>query len=1018
MVKVSLIIPVYNSEEYLKQCLDSIINQSLEDIEVICINDGSTDESLNILNSYSKLDNRIKVIDNKTNKKQGFSRNRGLDLAIGEYILFVDSDDWLRADACETLYNMSKDLDCDLLYFLLENYSHEKESFYQTDYYDLSFLPYDLEGSIFNHKDIKDYVFSLSVSPCQKFYKRELVENIRFPEDIFFEDNIFHWDVILSASKISLTRQYLYFRRIRNDSVTSKGDEKYLDTLKILPLRENIFKKHNLFDFYKKSIVNAHVQYLNQWFEFMEIDFKQEYWDLMKEDFTNIKSDEEMHLIYLNNLSIKLKEFYLNVLNSKDFFDYINSYGENELKEKLHIHMNTNNDIILNKNNINPKISIILSIYNNEKYLITSLSSILNQTYDNFEIICVDDGSLDNSLNLLKIYAKDKDNIKIISNESYKGLKLSLIQGLKEASGDYVLFLSADDWLDLNTLDYFVNILNDMSLDILIFKSLFYNEDKGFIIDSKAYEDFESIGKEENLWSFSYKNFEDIKKEENTPFYSKVFNSNDLDLSFKFKLDSYLFNGLYNKSFLDKYFMNICTELDNNKNKLSNNLETNELFIKLYEKAYKLMFLDKFIYTYRLYDDRKNNFKFYIKHNKINQLVINSKFPPFDDVSGMVLSKRIILNKKPVDVIYQNYENSNDFDINNLIDFYIGNRIVVENKSLSNTIPGISTFVREGIKKIEDSNNDYKYITSRAWTLDSHFLAMEYKLKHPEVKWTAEFSDPLIYDIYGKIRQGIQLKNISNLNHISIINKYIGELNKKINSSNDSTNQAFPFVKDSDHLYYLVEYLPFLFADIVRFTNKNQREVMLSYFDDNVKDYVIAKSEVKPHPTLDNYYYHLKNINYEIDNDCINFGYFGLYAEKRDFNQLFEIISNLDSNIKSKIKIHMFLSNFGEASKLIENSPIFDNIIINPKVSLLDCLNLTTKMDVLLVNDTITEGIFKVNPYLPSKFADYFGSGKDIWAFVEDGSILSNKDLKYKSYLNNVDSIKSTLNQIIDDKLN
>lgn len=1017
MVKVSLIIPVYNAENYLNQCLDSIINQSLEDIEVICINDGSTDDSLNILNSYSKADNRIKVLDNKTNKKQGFSRNRGLDIATGEYILFVDSDDWLRADACEVLYDMSKELGCDLLFFLLENYIPEKDYFYQNDYYDLFRLSPNLEGNIFNHKDIKDYVFSLSVSPCQKFYKRELIENIRFPEDIFFEDNTFHWDVLLSASKISLTRQYLYFRRIRENSVTSKGDRKYFDTLKIVPLREDIFKKHDLFDFYVNGIVNLHVQYLKQWFEFMEIDFKQEYWDLVKEDFKNIESDEKMHTIYLKVLSIKHKEFYLNVLNSRDFYDYINCYADDNLKNDLNIiYQSTKKEEVLTKNNINPKISIILSIYNNEKYLITSLSSILNQAYDNFEIICVDDGSLDNSLNLLKVYAKDKDNIKIIGNESHKGLKLSLIQGLKEASGDYVLFLSADDWLDLNALNYFVNILNDVSLDILIFKSIFYNENKGFIIDSNAYKDFNNIDKEENIGYFAYEKVEDIEKEENTSFYSKVFNSNDLDLSFKFKLDSYLFNGLYNKSFLDKYFMNICVELDNNKNNLSNNLETNELFIKLYENAYKLMFLDKFLYTYRLYDDRKNNFKFYIKHNDVNRLVISSKFPPFDDVSGIVLSKRIILNKEPVDVIYQNYKDSNDFDINDLVDFYIVNRMVVENKSLSNTILGISTFVREGIKKIEDSNTDYKYITSRCWTLDSHFLSMEYKLKHPEVKWTAEFSDPLIYDIHGEIRHGIKLSNIPNFkNHINLINNHINKLNKKLSSNNDS-NTVFPLVKDSDNLYYLIEYLSFLFADTIRFTNKNQREIMLSYFDDNIKDYVMAKSEIKPHPTLDNGYYYLKDIDYEVDNSCINFGYFGLYAEKRDFNQLFEVISNLNPDIKSKIKIHMFLSNSTQAFELIENSPVFENIIINSKVSILDCLNLTTKMDVLLVNDTITDGVFKVNPYLPSKFADYLGSNKDIWAFVEEGSILSTKDLKYKSYLD-LESIKLVLNQIIDDKL-
>ena len=101
---ISLIIPVYNVENYLRQCLDSIINQTLKEIEIICINDGSTDSSKQILEEYALKDERIKIINQK-NKGAGAARNSGIDAATGEYIGFVDSDDWVNLDAFEKLYN-------------------------------------------------------------------------------------------------------------------------------------------------------------------------------------------------------------------------------------------------------------------------------------------------------------------------------------------------------------------------------------------------------------------------------------------------------------------------------------------------------------------------------------------------------------------------------------------------------------------------------------------------------------------------------------------------------------------------------------------------------------------------------------------------------------------------------------------------------------------------------------------------------------------------------------------------
>ena len=113
MIKVSVIVPVYNTEEYLEKCLNSLINQTLKEIEIICVNDGSTDNSGKILKQYAKRYPQVKVIEQQ-NLKQGAARNNGVKTATGEYIGYVDSDDWVDLDYFEKLYNTAKKYDSDI----------------------------------------------------------------------------------------------------------------------------------------------------------------------------------------------------------------------------------------------------------------------------------------------------------------------------------------------------------------------------------------------------------------------------------------------------------------------------------------------------------------------------------------------------------------------------------------------------------------------------------------------------------------------------------------------------------------------------------------------------------------------------------------------------------------------------------------------------------------------------------------------------------------------------------------
>ena len=183
MPKVSIIVPVYNEEEYVSTCLDSLINQTLDDIEIILIDDSSTDNSLNILLDYAKKYPNIKVYHNEKNIGQGASRNRGLSLATGEYIGFVDSDDYIRNTMYEDMYkavlnnNYPEVVTTEIMFVKDDGYANR----------DLEFLARGKE-KIINPTLDKNAVISESPAVCNKIFRRDTLKDFYFVEDSLFED--------------------------------------------------------------------------------------------------------------------------------------------------------------------------------------------------------------------------------------------------------------------------------------------------------------------------------------------------------------------------------------------------------------------------------------------------------------------------------------------------------------------------------------------------------------------------------------------------------------------------------------------------------------------------------------------------------------------------------------------------------------------------------------------------------------------------------------------------------------
>ena len=213
MPKVSVIIPVYNVEKYLRECLDSVINQTLKDIEIICIDDGSTDNSLSILEKYAKKDKRVKIIALNHNIKQGGARNRGLDIAVGKYIMFVDSDDYLALNTIESFYNAINKTGVDIVISSIHNFNMCKNTenmFCEMQKYINS--TNKEEGIYYIDRNFTEF----RVGPVAKLFKKSIIDKykIRFPENIIQEDEAFHWCYFSVINSIYFLSGEYYYRRI------------------------------------------------------------------------------------------------------------------------------------------------------------------------------------------------------------------------------------------------------------------------------------------------------------------------------------------------------------------------------------------------------------------------------------------------------------------------------------------------------------------------------------------------------------------------------------------------------------------------------------------------------------------------------------------------------------------------------------------------------------------------------------------------------------------------------------
>lgn len=434
-IPISIIVPVYNVEPYLRQCLDSILGQTFTNFEVVLVNDGSTDNSGFICQEYARLDSRFKYFE-KENGGVSDARNSGLDLAQGDYVTFLDADDFLFEDHLEKLYRATTLSDADIMIGGYSRFDGSDFYFYKDHFKRDSLISFTSTQAIQFLDSMLDIQFFNFSTACGKLFKRTLFKELRFPLGRYSENQFIMWKLYLNAESIYAFNGNSYVYRSNNEGLSSVFSVKHLDYIEALEER--------------------------------------------------IKSTKDLEGIDIN-LSFNMYRYVLKrILEQLEEHGYIDE--AKEVREKLELAKQGQYPFLTDEvkeievENGGELISIIVPIYNVEKYLRMCLDSIEHQTYSNIEVLLINDGSPDSSGEICQEYVARDSRFRYFEKEN-GGLSDARNYGIERSNGMYLTFVDSDDWLSLTYVEdlYQAAIRNDA--DTVVSHYTLYNEnDKNYYV--------------------------------------------------------------------------------------------------------------------------------------------------------------------------------------------------------------------------------------------------------------------------------------------------------------------------------------------------------------------------------------------------------------------------------------------------------------------------------------------------------------------------------------------------------
>ncbi len=339
-IKISIIVPIYNVEKYLEKCLDSISNQNFQDIEIICVDDGSPDNSIEILNKYVSKDDRIKIV-RKKNGGLGAARKTGLEHASGEYIWFVDSDDWISENSLEKLYENATSNNSDVVMFDIYRYDENTDEYVELDLNSLDKYftndNIDFLNFSFSLNDIRPFFLNKSFAAWMKLYKHSFLnkyDDFYFPEHLLYEDIPFHVQILTRTKRISYCPYRAYVYRLSNETSiinTSASSKKNFDIFISMDEVENYLIKNNLMEEYRNEFIHFKLQQINFWLNKIHEKFVDEFFDKSKNEIIRLNLDKHE----IGGLSAHYRDIYESVIYSDTYKEMILFKQKQHLKRHI-----------------------------------------------------------------------------------------------------------------------------------------------------------------------------------------------------------------------------------------------------------------------------------------------------------------------------------------------------------------------------------------------------------------------------------------------------------------------------------------------------------------------------------------------------------------------------------------------------------------------------------------------------------------------------------------------------------
>lgn len=430
---VSIIIPAYNVEKYIAECLESLVKQTHDNIQIICVDDGSTDRTVDIIRKYAQKDKRIEIVQQK-NLYAGVARNNGMERAKGKYIIFLDADDYFYPDMIEHSYCKIEETAADICIFDADIYREDIKKVEEVSW--ILHKEYLNGKDVFSPSEVSDYIFEIMTpAPWNKMLRREYIEKtgIKFQGLRRTNDLYFILSAVARASKICVLDEKLLCYRVGVSH--NLQAENYKDPLAFYEALSGLKKelqKNRLYDAYKKSFVNVALN----------------------------------NIIYnINSINIpKIKTELIEYANSK-------MYSEFEINDKereyFHASHNYNDYVRYKEKKYDDLVTIIVPAYNVEDKIERNVHSILNQTYYNFELLIIEDGSNDGTGCICDRLSCIDHRIRVIHTEN-RGVSSARNRGIRESQGKYIFFFDSDDFVNSNMVEFLIEFQKKWNADLVV----------------------------------------------------------------------------------------------------------------------------------------------------------------------------------------------------------------------------------------------------------------------------------------------------------------------------------------------------------------------------------------------------------------------------------------------------------------------------------------------------------------------------------------------------------------------